>query len=270
MLSARPISGFALALTALLGLAPACALAQQIQVPRDPLPTQNGDPTLRAFDMQHLKDVPYNGNLPKPIFPSTDRVQRAFIVEYVYDYAYSAYKPEVVLPVISPLQAKRSTPEDALIGFFSAMRSGDFEAFVKSFDATSQAALRAGVKEKNQGPAYWQNVWKNMFGGKTVTLVDRIETNGFVILDTRLASGPANPPFPTIFKLVDHNWVVTNDLEDSPVLDNLPPKLAGEIRRVQPMPLASMTFGAYDQQISAQKDFLNQHDSRDTVVHVGH
>jgi hypothetical protein len=244
--------------------------AQQVAVPREPPPEQNGDPAYRAFDMQHLKDVPYSGSLPKPIFPSSDRVQRSFIVEYVYDYAYSTYRPEVQLPVVSPLQAKRDNPEDALIAFFSAMRTGDYEAFLKCWDDATQATLRAQAKDKNQGAAYWQNIWKQMFGNKQVLLADRMETNGYVILDTRFSTPAGSAAFPNIFKLVGQQWLATNDLSADPLIMNIPPRLAGEIIRVQPTASAKLSNPADKQQLQSQADFLRYHDTRDNINHAGH
>jgi hypothetical protein len=238
-------------------------------VPRDPAPQQNGDPAMRVFDMQHLKDIPYNGSLPKPIFPSTDRVQRVFTVEYVYDYAYSQYKPEVPLSILSPLQIKRDTPEDALIALLSAMRSGDYDAFVKSFDAAGQAHLADIAKTKNQGPAYWLGIFKSFYGTKPMLLVDRIENNGYVILDTRFSTGDYTKPFPNIFKMVDGKWYATNDLMTNPIFLNIPPVNAGEIIRVQPTPVATLTGPGQFKQIQAQSDYLQYHSTRESVSHTG-
>ena len=61
-----------------------------------------------SYDSQHLKDVPYNESLPKPIFPSTPRVQKEFTVRYIYDYAMSTYTPAVTLATGSPIRVAAS------------------------------------------------------------------------------------------------------------------------------------------------------------------
>ena len=255
------------ALAALLVTLPGAA--QQVEVPRTPAPTQTTDPAYKAFDAQHLKDMPYGGNLPRPAYPSTERVQRAFTVEYVYDYAYSTYQPAVELPTVSPLQAKRDTPEAALIAMFSAMRTGNYEAFVQCFDEAGKAHLAAIAKEQNQGAAFWQGMWKKAIGNKGVLLIDRVETVGYIILNARFNTPTNNAPFPNIFKNVGGQWFATDDLGQraDQMLMSFRPSLAGEIIRVQPVPVAQLV-GPAKQQGEAQAEFLKNHDTRSTMIHA--
>jgi hypothetical protein len=241
-------------------------MAQQIPVPRDAPPQQSAEPGFRTLDMQHLKDVPYNGALPKPAFPSTERVQRTFTVEYVYDYAISTYQPVVDLPTVSALQAKRDTPEGALIAFVSAARTGNYDAFLDCLDDAGKARMQAMAKDPKVGNAFWQNI-KQFYGNKPVQLLDRVETAGYVILDTRFNTPTANTPFPNIFKLVAGKWVATDDLGQraDQMLMTFKPSLAGEIIRVQPVPVAQLA-GAGRQQIEAQEKFLKNHDLRSSMA----
>jgi len=243
------------------------ALSQQVAVSRDGSAQQNPDPAYRVFDAQHLKDVPYNGALPKPAFTSTDRVQRTFTVEYVYDYAISTYQPAVELPIVSPLQAKKDTPEAALIALDSAARTGNYEAFVDCFDDAAKARLQAMARDQKQGAAYWQSIWKQFYGNKPIQLLDRVETAGYVILDTRFNTPTNNAPFPNVFKFVGGKWLATDDLGQraDQMLMTFRPPLAGEIIRVQPTPAAQLA-GAGRQQIEAQQQFLKNHDIRNSVT----
>lgn len=244
-------------------------LAQQIPVPRDATPQQITDPAFKTFDMQHLKDVPYTGALPKPAFPSTDRVQRTFTVAYVYDYAISTYQPVVDLPTISALQAMRDTPEGALIAFVSAARTGNFDAFVDCLDDAGKAKMQALAKDPKQVSALWQGI-KQFYGTKPVQLLDRVETGGYVILDTRFNTPTANAPFPNIFKYASGKWVATDDLGQraDQMLMTFRPSLAGEIIHVQPVPVAKLA-GAGRQQIEAQEKFLKNHDLRNSMAETG-
>ena len=96
-------------------------VAQTTQVARPATPDVAPVSGARSFDYSHLKDRPYTFGLPTPSFPSSARVQREFVVEYLYDYATSTYTPEVSLPIVPVAQFKRDTPENALIALFSAM-----------------------------------------------------------------------------------------------------------------------------------------------------
>jgi hypothetical protein len=245
------------------------AMSQQIEVPREPAPRATSDPVYKVFDAQHLKDIPYNGALPKPAYPSTDRVQRTFTVEYVYDYAYSEYKPAVSIPIVPAVQVKRDTPEAALIALDSAARTGNYEAFVACFDDAAKTRLRALATEQKQGAAYWQEVWKQFFGTKPIILIDRIETIGYVILDSRFGSGPYTEPFPTIFKSVGGQWLVTDDLGQNAdqMLMSFRPSLAGEIERVQPRSTDQLT-GTGRQEAEAQAEFIHSHALRNESAHA--
>jgi hypothetical protein len=252
-------------------LCPVCALAQTIEVPRSAAsatapagtPAQFSD-----FDNKHLADRPYAGGLPKPTFPSTQRVQREFVVEYVYDYAFSSYTPEVKLPIIPPAQMKRDTPENALIAMFSAMRAGDFDDFVKSWDDTGQKQLLDDAKNNKQDAAFWRNIWSQVFASAHETiLVDRIETRTYVILDAQLP-GANLMRVPTTFKLVNGKWLATNDLSTKPMLYLFRPNLAGILNREPFMPTAGMDPGN-PAQADAQQQFLDQHAIRSQIVQTG-
>jgi hypothetical protein len=247
----------------------ACLFAQTIDVPR-PTPAQP-DPyqqQYKPFDTSHLKDRPYTLNLPKPAFPSSERVQREFVVEYIYDYAYSTYSPQVTLPVVAKDLAKRATPEDALIAFYSAMRAGDFNAWLACWDDTSQKRFTEEAKTLKHDEAFWKKYFSDAFSTrKTTVLVDRIETQMYVILDTQL-SGPTPLRVPTVFKLVDGEWKATNDLANNAILSRMQPGMAGALNLVPPMPIAQLDQDNR-QQIEAQQQFVDQHTLRDRVVQAG-
>lgn len=242
----------------------AAAVAQTVTVPRSGPPANSVDPGMRAFGPLQLKDRPYNGSLPKPPFPSTERVQRAFTVAYVYDYAYSAYTPTVTLPIQPVLAAKRDTPEAAVLALLSAMRTGNFDAFVDCWDDADKPILLALKKQ----PAELQqllNGWKTIFGGnRPVELLDRVELIGYVLLDVR--AGTAQ--LPSVFKLENGQWRMTNDLGRSGdlFLGNWKPDVAGNVTHVQPVPASSLDSPATKLVGRAQAEFLKQHNLRSSLV----
>jgi hypothetical protein len=240
------------------------ALAQTINVPAADAYQQQYKP----FDTSHLKDRPYSLLLPKPAYPSTERVQREFVVEYVYDYAFSSYTPQVTLPVVAPALGKRDTPENALIAFYSAMRAGDYDAWLACWDEASQKKFAEEAKTYKHDPAFWKKYFNDVFSvHKTTLLVDRVETQVYVILDTLLTGGTPMR-VPTVFHLVNGNWMATNDLTDNPILSRFQPGLAGTLNLVPPIPIDRLD--QEDRQaIEAQKKFLEQHTIRNTVIEAG-
>ena len=265
----RPYLAWLTALLSPFAFSAGPARAQTTAVPRpaagETLST-TGD--LRGFDPTHLKDRPYSFNLPAPQFPSTARIDREFVVEYVYDYAFSNYSPEVKLPVAASVDSKRDTPENALIAITSAMRQGDYAAFVKCWDPEDQAKLATLARDGNQGPDYWKKIWGEVFNvGKSTILVDRIETQGYVILDFRL-SAPSTVAATQVFKYVNRQWLATNELSRNPLLYNFSPAQAGLIQRFAPLPTAKISPDAV-QLLDSQQSFLTQHTVRDRIVQAG-
>lgn len=218
------------------------------------------------IDSAHLKDRPYNGNLPKPAYPSTERVQREFVVQYVYDYAYSAYTPPPMLPKQSREQAQRGTPEAALIAMLAAMRSGDYEGWLACWDEDSRSKFVQSAKDQHRDAAFWRNAWKDYFGNKEVVLLDRIETVNYVILDARLSGSSIG--FPTVFKLVKGEWLATNSLGNDQMVMNFRPALAGVRQIVSPEPVSDFT-SSFAQEAEAQRTFLRSHSYESVATQAG-
>ena len=249
-------------------LMPAALCAQTIDVPRTATQQQVTQGEFKIFDAAHLSDRPYAFNNPKPVYPSTPRVQREFVMEYVYEYAMSTYSPEVALPVVSPVQAKRDTPEDALIAFFSAMRSGNYAGWLDCWAEDDRKKLLQEAKDLKYDEGFWKKIWAQALGQvKTVTLVDRVETEHYVILDVRL-SGQSTTVIPTALKFKDSNWYVTNELSANPMLYRFKPTLAGTLNLVTPQPVARLDKEE-THQTEAQQHFLDTHTTRTKTIETG-
>jgi hypothetical protein len=218
------------------------------------------------LDSSHLKDRPYGGSLPRPAYPSTERVQREFVVQYVYDYAYSAYNPAASIPNQPRQQADRSTPEGALTALFSAMRTGDYEGWLACWDEQTRKQLVDTKRQDYRDPAAWLKAWKSSIAGKEVSLIDRVETVSYIILDIRFAGASVNAPI--VFKSVKGQWYATNELRDDQMLMNFRPTLAAIRNGVSPESQADLIDG-FKQEGDAQKAFLDSHTYREQITLPG-
>jgi hypothetical protein len=205
--------------------------------------------------------------MPKPQYPSTDRVQREFVVEYVYDYAESRYTPEVPLPIIPRAQVKRDTPESAVVAFFSAMQSGDYESWLACWDADGRQGFEKDAVEQKHDATFWKQMWsKALPQGTKSVMLERIETQNYVIIDVRV---PGKNPFtyPVVLHLEKGEWKVTNDLQSNPMFTAFRPSLAGQLNLVPPLPLN--TIPADSAIAAAQQAFITQHTMRDRLIQAG-
>jgi hypothetical protein len=273
MFSCMPTRFSPVRIIALYAVTATCSLtavssAQVVEVPR-PAAGDAALPQVRSFDPTHLKDRPYSFALPKPSFPSTDRVQREFVVEYLYDYAYSSYTPSVKLPVIPAAKYERDTPEHALIALYSAMRSGDYDDWVKGWDEKGQKQLADGAKNKGQDAAFWRKIWSPVFAAaKDIELLDRVETSSqYVILDINI-HGTSFTHKPVVFQHIGSEWLATNDLTNNPILYDFRPDLAGLVLPVPPVD-ASRLDQVNRKELDSQQQFLDQHNQRNRIVQAG-
>jgi hypothetical protein len=242
--------------------------AQTVEVPRSAVaPGAVAPDQLKPFDTKHLAERPYAFDVPKPQYPSTERVQREFVVEYVYDYAESRYTPEVPVAVIPRAQVKRDTPENAVNAFFSAMETGDYEAWLACWDAAARKDFEKDAVDQKHDAAYWKQMWvKALPAGVKSVMLERIETQNYIIIDVRI---PSKNPFTyaVVLHLEKNEWKVTNDLQSNPMFTAFRPSLAGQLNLVPPLPINTLPP---DSTIAAaQEAFVSQHTTRDRIVQAG-
>lgn len=227
--------------------------AQTVNVPETAAQAQG-----LHIDAQHLKDVPYGEALPKPLYPSTPRIQKEFVIRYIYDYAMSTYSPAVKLPQVPRAQVDRTTPEAALVALVSAMRSGDYEGWLQCWDEAARKGFEQMAKNGQADAAKFKQGWATAFAGKEIVLIDRIELVGNVILDARVQGGGNAQPFPTVFRHIEGKWFATQELGNNAFLGSYQPGLAGVDNRVTPVPL-TMLPNPNDPNYTAQAEFLHNH-----------
>lgn len=126
---------------------PAPAAAKPL-VPDGPLASDN-----KHYTSKDLSVRPYSPAIPAPLYPSSQRKQSQFTVQYVFNYATSNYTPPVPLALVSRAAARHDSPEAALTAYYSAMRSGDYEAWLQCWDEPSRKALEATTKQQKMVPS---------------------------------------------------------------------------------------------------------------------
>jgi hypothetical protein len=162
---------------------------------------------------------PYTAYFPAPSFPTTARNQQQFTVEYVYRYYTAAYNPPVAIHAIPKTEYKLDTPENVLIAQISAASSLDYSSWISLWDGKSQQLFQQEAVSRKHDEAFWKNVWQKAYQGHDITLVKRIETELYVILEYRIGPAPAqNQPdtlLPIVMKSEGKKWVVTRELDGS-------------------------------------------------------
>lgn len=228
--------------------APSAAPSNTVQVP---------------LSSRQLSQRAYSAALPAPLYPATPRKQGQFTVQYVYNYAQSNYAPPVTLPILSRAAATHDTPEGSLTAFYAAMRSGDYEAWLQCWDEPSRRALEAITKSKKNGPEYWRSIWRQIYTGRRITLVDRIETVNYIILDTEI-DDPAKPTAKQLDSQVlvgqAGKWLLTNEFTNDGLVENYDPaaRVSSVTKDYEIAPLSSLT-GPAALSGEAQRDFFAHH-----------
>lgn len=251
--------------------APQMASPAQTAAPAKAPAAAQAIPAVTAPQYTHsysAKDIarrPYSPAIPAPLYPSTPRKQSQFTVQYVYNFAQSTYSPSVTLPLVSRASVRRDTPEAALTAFYSAMRSGDYEAWLQCWDEPSRRDLEAQTKEKKNGAEYWRALWRQFYAGKQFVLLDRLETVNYIILDAAI-DDPTKPNGRQMDSqtLVGHEgqWWVTNAFTNDGLVMNFDPS-APTTEAVKEYDLAPAKDLAGPAALTgqAQKDFYAHHTS---------
>lgn len=158
--------------------------------------------------------------LPKPIYPVSEREDKTYTVEYVFNYARYNYTPAVVLKPVNRVQASYATPEDAFTAFYSAIQSADYEWMLSSWDAASQKYIASANERKKVDSSYWVNVWKQRYVGKKIELVQRIESGIYVLILYRVTDPDTGQviELDTLPMLLENRkWLATQALAADPL-----------------------------------------------------
>lgn len=123
-----------------------------------------------------------SGLVPAPVFPVSKRETKQFVVEYVYDYAKMDYTPAVRMTPVKRETANYSNPEEAFTSFYSSIQALDYDWWITNWDAASVQMIKDRDAKLNRGADFWRQAWEKSFKGKSITLLQRIETRVYVII----------------------------------------------------------------------------------------
>src|SRR5215467_1456262 len=107
--------------------------------------------------------------------------KKQLTMEYIYNYTTADYAPPVVVQYRSAEQASYTSPEDALISQFSAMKRGDHEQWLKHWDAVSQKTMVERDAAEKRTADQWRTIWANNLKDVQVVLHSRIESGIYVL-----------------------------------------------------------------------------------------
>jgi len=153
--------------------------------------------------------------LPKPIFPTAEREDSKFTVQYVYNFARYRYTPAVAVEEVKRPTASYTTPEEACIAFLSSMTTLDYDWWLSNWDPDSRKKLEADNQAHHQDADFWRGAWQHAFAGRVVTLEQRLESGPYVLIVFRIAD-PRDPSksfsdaLP--FRLYKDKWLATEEL----------------------------------------------------------
>jgi hypothetical protein len=221
----------------------------------------------RQYNAKQLADRPYSAVIPAPLFPASPRKQAQFTVQYVYNYSKATYTPEVALPLISRAAVSRTTPEGALIAYYSAMRSGDYEAWLQCWDAASRKGLEDITKQQKNGAEYWRALWRQFYANKRFILTDRLETVNYIILDARVED-PTHPGAAQQDSeiLVSNQgvWTLTNAFGNDGLVMNYDGTANKAVKEFELAPTKTLT-GPAELTGHAQQEFLTHHATSNSI-----
>lgn len=151
--------------------------------------------------------VIHAGKLPEP--SGEDGIRALF--------AGQRYPTALTITPVEEAAWDKSTPESSYAGIYSANRAGSIEWMLATFDTASRGRVKAAMTEEalaNNAKIFRLITEENV--------VERIEYGGYVILVnvSTLENGQTVPSINPMKKTAD-GWLLTNDLENDPILPML-------------------------------------------------
>jgi hypothetical protein len=147
------------------------------------------------------------------------KTYRSLVVETVYPFAVTNISPAKVLPLSSMQDAvSTGTPEDLFRRHFGAIRKGDYESFIATWDSSSTAMMAEKDRKAGRGQTYWLERWRTTRLGGEVSLLNLVEYGRYSIYQYRIEVN--GKPFTDSVALVRtaDGWRFTQDLANSPIL----------------------------------------------------
>ena len=163
----------------------------------------------------------YAGELPEPLFDTSEPVKKEITREYVYYFEVMEYIPPVKVELVSNRSdARMDSPENALISGISAMYAKDYEWWLNTWDTDSREMMRERNKVKGWSPDFWRKGWEGFLKDREAILTHRVDTGDYVIIGYSLVSEEKDRKTYEsylVFKKQGEEWFSTQDLIEDPV-----------------------------------------------------
>jgi hypothetical protein len=154
-----------------------------------------------------------------PAFTTDQPVAKVFSLRQHYRYFERRYAPEVAVAFVDKEPQRPQTPEEALASQVSAMRAGNVDWWLRTWDATSRAEMERGQSATADS---LKRDWAALIGRNArLTLVRWIATGEYVLLSYASADPrgrSAADERVAVFRLSGEGWKATTRLNDDPVV----------------------------------------------------
>lgn len=163
---------------------------------------------------------PIAAQSPKPIFPITTPAKKE--LEKTYLYSIMKYSPQVKVQLMSsPDQASYKTPEEAIVSFYSAAYTLDYNWHFKSWTQRSKAYIREQVHENLKStPEVSISRWRRRLADTRVELTRRVNRGRYVIIESKIISSKDDTKTSlrsSRLEMEDGAWKITQALRHDPV-----------------------------------------------------
>lgn len=160
---------------------------------------------------------------PRAAVPTPSATEtKEFTLTLHYYYQEMKYDPVVTLPFLSGAPASWESVEQSLMSHLSAMKSGDYDWWLNTWEPDSRAKLVEADKAAGKTKEDRIKDWKERFGAtQQVTLVRWILTGRHVILTYRLGTGATaalKPEIAVVLQPSEGEFKATFALDNDPVL----------------------------------------------------
>lgn len=147
--------------------------------------------------------------------------KKSLSVTTTYLYEQTDYVGKPLLGKSSELSSAESA-EGVLYRQMDAMKKGDVDGFMATWDAESKTDISQFNKDKNITDERLKSVWRAMLEGQEAVLLRRVDYLNFVIIEygLRKQGADVSQSFAQVFRRQQSTWFATRAAKDDPVVVN--------------------------------------------------
>jgi hypothetical protein len=156
-----------------------------------------------------------------PALATATKSKKSIEIRTTYLYEQSDYVGKPSLDKQTDLSSA-DTPEGVLYRQMDAMKKGDIDGFMATWDTESKTEISQFNKEKNITDEKLKSVWRTMLEGQEAVLLRRVDYLNFVIIEYGLKKQGAEvtQSYAQVFRRAQSKWFATRDAKDDPVIVN--------------------------------------------------